>query len=102
MSELSNMLYFAPASYEHQVRERKKARDLKASVWWKNQKGRGICYHCKKRFSPSELTLDHLIPIVRGGVTNKKNCVPSCKECNTKRKYFLPSEMALAKLTSLD
>jgi len=100
MSELLKNSYFQPASFEHQARERRKARELKASAWWKNQRGQGICYHCKKRFPPLELTLDHLIPIARGGVTSKKNCVPSCKECNTKRKYFLPSELALAKLTS--
>jgi len=93
-------LFFASASAAHQARERKKARELKATAWWKNQKGRGKCYHCHKRISPRDLTLDHVIPIARGGVTNKKNCVPSCKECNSSRKYFLPSELALKKLNA--
>ena len=94
------LVYFAPSSVEHQRRERKKAQELKRSAWWKNQKAKGICYHCKQRFAPQELTMDHLIPIARGGVSNKNNCVPACKACNTERKYYLPEELALRKLYS--
>ena len=86
--------YFLPASSEHQKREKAKARELRQSQWWKNQLGRGLCYHCQKRFHPSELTMDHLIPIVRGGQSNKKNCVASCKACNTKKGSKTTYEMA--------
>jgi len=96
----NTVLYFAAASPEHQKRERKKAQELKQSTWWKNQKGKGICYHCKQRFPPQELTMDHIVPIARGGFSNKKNCVPSCKAGNTKRKYYLPEELALMQLQS--
>ena len=36
--------------------------------------------------------MDHLVPIVRGGKTTRANCVPACKECNSRKKYLLPME----------
>lgn len=90
--------FFAPASAEHQKREKAKARELRQSQWWKGQLARGICYHCEQRFHPSELTMDHLIPIVRGGKTDRKNCVTSCKDCNSKKGFKTRAEMEMEKL----
>lgn len=95
---MSDEIYFAPATPEHQKREKAKARELRASAWWKGQLGRGVCYHCEQKFKPSELTMDHLIPIVRGGKSDKKNCVPSCKDCNTKKGYKTRAELAMDSL----
>jgi 5-methylcytosine-specific restriction protein A len=92
--------FFAPASQEHQKREKAKARELRQSQWWRQEVGKGICYHCGEKFRTSELTMDHLIPIARGGKSNKKNCVPSCKECNTKKGYKTRAELALDELNS--
>ena len=36
--------------------------------------------------------MDHVVPLVRGGRTLKANVVPSCPECNAKKKYLLPME----------
>ncbi len=96
---MSDDYYFTPASPEHQRREKAKARDLRTSAWWKGQLGQGTCYHCQQKFEPSQLTMDHLIPIARGGKSDKKNCVPSCKECNTKKGYKTRAEMAMDSLT---
>lgn len=90
--------YFAAASAEHQKKEKAKARELRQSQWWKQELGKGLCYHCGQRFKPAELTMDHLIPIARGGKSNKNNCVPSCKECNSKKGYKTRAEMALEEL----
>ncbi|MFQ5682945.1 MAG: HNH endonuclease [Candidatus Binatia bacterium] len=73
-------------------RERQKGRELRSTQWWKRKRGRGICYHCRERFPPRELTMDHLIPIIRGGRSTKGNVVPSCKKCNSKKKHRLPFE----------
>lgn len=72
--------------------EKQKARDLRHSSWWRNKKSSGICYYCKKKFDPDDLTMDHLIPVSRGGKSEKINLVPACKECNNKKKYLLPGE----------
>jgi 5-methylcytosine-specific restriction endonuclease McrA len=78
---------------EDQIRlERNKARELRKSQWWKNRIGRGECYYCHKSFPPKELTLDHLVPVSRGGRTTKGNCVPCCKECNNRKQSLTPVE----------
>lgn len=85
-------LFLVEVSEEHIRRERQKARELRASPWWKRKRAGGACHHCGGKFAPQELTMDHLVPIVRGGKSIKGNLVPSCKKCNTERKYRLPFE----------
>lgn len=91
-NDRSHDLFFFPADEEHTKREKAKARDLRHSQWWKNLRGRGQCHYCKQRFPAKELTMDHIVPIVRGGKSTKANIVPCCKECNNKKKYMLPIE----------
>ena len=86
------MDFFVPADEEHIKREKRKARELRQSQWWKRKKSSGICHYCGRKFHPSELTMDHIVPIARGGKTTKGNVVPCCKECNNKKKYMLPIE----------
>ena len=86
------MDYFEHADDEHIAREKRKARELRASQWWKNELAKGLCYYCHRRFHPSELTMDHIVPIIRGGFTRKGNVVACCKDCNNKKKYLLPVE----------
>ena len=86
------MDYFTPASEEHIQREKNKARELRRSQWWKNRRGNGKCHYCQRSFPAAELTMDHIVPLVRGGKTVKANVVPCCKECNSSKKYLLPLE----------
>jgi 5-methylcytosine-specific restriction endonuclease McrA len=72
--------------------ERQKARELRQSQWWKRQLARGHCYYCGKSFPPSELTMDHVVPLARGGKSKKGNVVTACRDCNNKKKYMLPVE----------
>jgi 5-methylcytosine-specific restriction protein A len=73
-------------------REREKARELRRSQWWKNRVAAGVCHYCGARIRPGELTLDHIVPLVRGGKSTRGNCVPACKECNNRKKHLLPVE----------
>lgn len=73
-------------------REKNKARDLRHSQWWKRRCSKGECYYCGISVKPAELTMDHVVPVSRGGKSTKGNVVPSCKECNTKKKQLLPME----------
>lgn len=78
---------------EQQIRrEREKARELRKQGWWKNRVAGGICHYCQRTFPPKELTLDHIVPVARGGRSTKGNCVPACKECNNQKKDLLPLE----------
>jgi len=73
-------------------REKDKARKLRKSRWWQQKLTTGICYYCGRLFEPKNLTMDHVVPLARGGRSTKDNIVTSCKECNTKKKTLLPME----------
>lgn len=73
-------------------KERNKARRLRDSQWWKRRLAKGGCYYCGRSTPPKQLTMDHIVPIARGGRSTKSNVVPACKECNYKKKQLLPME----------
>lgn len=73
-------------------RERQKARELRASQWWKRRLAKGVCHYCGQRTLPGELTMDHIVPIARGGRSSRGNVVTACKNCNNKKKQLLPME----------
>ncbi len=72
--------------------EKKKARDLRHSSWWKEKIAAGTCYYCGRTCKPDELTMDHKIPLSRGGTSEKINIVAACRECNSRKKYMMPTE----------
>jgi hypothetical protein len=39
-----------------------------------------------------EMTLDHIVPLIRGGRSVRGNVVTACKTCNSRKKYLLPLE----------
>jgi 5-methylcytosine-specific restriction endonuclease McrA len=73
-------------------RERAKARELRSSQWWKRRLAKGVCHYCRRPTPARELTMDHIVPLARGGKTTKGNVVPCCKACNTRKKQLLPME----------
>lgn len=85
--------WIAVLSDEEIKRERSKARELRRSQWWKRRRAGGVCHYCGNTFAPSALTMDHLVPLVRGGRSNKGNLVPACKDCNNKKRHQLVFEM---------
>ncbi|MBL0712319.1 MAG: HNH endonuclease [Desulfosarcina sp.] len=73
-------------------RERRKARELRQSQWWKRKCARGTCFYCGRRIPARDLTMDHIVPMARGGKSTKGNLVPACKNCNNQKKQLLPME----------
>ncbi len=43
------------------------------------------CQYCGKRPHSSELTIDHITPVSKGGKTTWTNCVLACLKCNHKK-----------------
>lgn len=76
-------------------REKEKAKKLRASQWWQKKLDQGLCHYCGKQFERQLLTMDHVVPVSRGGKSVKGNIVACCKECNTNKKYYTPAEMIL-------
>ncbi len=74
------------------AKEKVKARELRKKQWWKSQVSRGVCHYCEKKVDSSEITMDHVVPLIRGGKSTKGNIVPACKQCNSEKKHMLPIE----------
>jgi 5-methylcytosine-specific restriction endonuclease McrA len=77
---------------EHVKREKDKARGLRRTNWWYRRIGPGVCHYCRREVGRENLTMDHIVPLSRGGKSTKGNIVACCKECNTRKKYLLPLE----------
>lgn len=84
--------FISYVSEEELKRERVKSREMRKTQWWKRRLSAGLCYYCGKKFSPKDLTMDHIVPVIRGGKSIKGNIVPACKECNSRKKHMLPVE----------
>ena len=84
------------------AKERAKARELRRTNWWQAQIQKGVCHYCGGKFPPSELTMDHIVPLSRGGHSTKGNIVPCCKACNNNKKYTMPVDEILAELDRED
>ena len=89
--------YDLDADPAHVARERERARSLRKSAWWQRRVQRGICAYCSKPTPPRELTLDHVVPVARGGRSIRGNVVPACKECNNRKKLMTPAEQLMVK-----
>ncbi len=73
-------------------REKEKARHHRKSAWWMRKIQKGVCHYCNRKVGRANLTMDHVVPLSRGGKSRKGNIVPACKECNSKKKYLIPVE----------
>jgi 5-methylcytosine-specific restriction protein A len=72
--------------------ERDKARSLRKTRWWQQKTSSGLCHYCGRHVPYKKITMDHLVPLARGGRSTKQNLVPSCKACNNLKKSMLPLE----------
>jgi 5-methylcytosine-specific restriction endonuclease McrA len=84
--------YYASVEPERLRRERARARALRASQWWKRRIEAGICHYCRRRVGARALTMDHIVPLGRGGRSVRGNVVPACKDCNTRKRSLVPVE----------
>jgi 5-methylcytosine-specific restriction endonuclease McrA len=82
----------SPVTEAEVRREKARAREIRASAWWKRRLARGRCEYCGRPTPPRELTMDHRVPMVRGGRSVRANLVPACHACNAAKKYLLPIE----------
>ncbi|MBI2206328.1 MAG: HNH endonuclease [Candidatus Rokubacteria bacterium] len=84
--------FYEPVDPDVLRRERAKARELRQSQWWKRRISDGLCYYCRRQVGIGALTMDHIVPLGRGGRSVRGNVVPACKDCNTRKKSLVPVE----------
>lgn len=57
-------------------------------------KSMGLCGYCSREFTEdNHFTVDHKVPLSRGGSKQEHNLVAACKECNHKKDNYLLSEL---------
>lgn len=63
-------------------------------LYFKNNPGHTIrgkrgpqyrCVCCKKWFSKEKITVDHIIPLRKGGINCLSNLQPMCRPCNSRK-----------------
>jgi 5-methylcytosine-specific restriction enzyme A len=86
--------FYAPVDPDELKRERAKARELRASQWWKRRISDGVCHYCRRQVGHAALTMDPIVPLGRGGRSVRGTVVPACKDCNTRKKSLVPVEWA--------
>lgn len=54
-----------------------------------------MCAYCGKRCAESEATVDHVLPVSRGGRSSWGNTVTACRRCNQRKANRLPHEAGM-------
>ncbi len=49
------------------------------------------CQYCQGKFPPKELTIDHIVPLAKGGLDEVTNYITACRECNQRKAAQTPA-----------
>lgn len=52
-------------------------------------KSKGVCSHCGKKLDLESMTVDHVIPLSKGGTNELKNLVALCENCNQDKSNYV-------------
>lgn len=77
--------------------KRFKLRFTKRAIYLRD---RYTCQYCGKELYLSNITIDHVVPISRGGHNSFLNCVSSCQKCNVLKADRLPHEAGMSLIKS--
>lgn len=69
-------------SYVPLTRKKQLVRFSRANIFLRDQ---NTCQYCGQIFNKTQLTLDHVVPVVQGGRKGWENIVTACKPCNQKK-----------------
>lgn len=60
------------------------------------ERDNGQCQFCGIFVHKRAMTIDHVLPVSRGGATSWMNCVLACQRCNHEKGNRLPAEAGMA------
>lgn len=72
---------------------RREVRFTRRNIFFRD---RNRCQYCRKVFTQSELNLDHVVPLSRGGASTWDNVVCACVACNSRKGNRTPTEAGMA------
>ncbi len=58
------------------------------------------CQYCHNKFSEKKLTIDHVVPLSKGGKHDWSNVVTACSACNNKKADRTPEQAKMKLLKS--
>lgn len=64
------------------VRQKSQVRFSKNNLYLRDMY---MCLYCEKQHPKHQLTMDHVVPISKGGKTNWTNIATSCGDCNSRK-----------------
>lgn len=71
------------------------ARAVVFSRWNLFKRDRYRCQYCSARPGTGEMTVDHILPRSRGGLSSWENCVLACLVCNSRKRNRTPAEAGM-------
>lgn len=77
------------------IRRTSTPRDLRWSVILRDDYA---CRYCGKRLDDGTVTIDHILPVSRGGKHEATNLVAACRPCNYRKKTQTPDEAGMVLL----
>lgn len=81
------------AEYEHRRRGLKRARTIEdCSEKIRLLRRKRFCHWCCDKIPDGKVTIDHVVPLARGGLHSNDNLVAACLACNSGRRDKLVSE----------
>lgn len=57
------------------------------------------CAYCHERMTPRDKTLDHVMPVSRGGAHSISNVAIACRSCNSRKRTRTPAEWMASAIT---
>lgn len=64
---------------------------IKRQIWERQHEK---CAYCGTRRQLKHMTVDHIIPLSRGGADDESNMCCACKNCNRLKANLLPTEFS--------
>ena len=81
-------------THESEVGVRKISAEDRAEVYARDD---FTCQYCNRRLEKGQRSIDHLVPVSRGGLDEITNYITACRSCNS-RKNATPLEQFAARI----
>lgn len=59
------------------------------------KRDRLCCGYCGETFDERQLTVDHILPVSRGGFDSWQGCISACRLCNSRKSARTPEEAGM-------